>query len=238
MIGIKLSTGFLDFMNMDNFYCLTGIDGTGKTTTAKGIVQKLNSSNYRSAYVWLNNKPILLSPFKFLWQVFFLKKIDKTNNYETYRQKKVLIAKKSKFLNFIYKLIFFTDFSLNAFPKLLINKLSKKIIIADRYFFDALINFSVLQGEPPNIFIKRVLFWSKFLPMPKKIWLIDIPLDVAMSRKNDIPSMLYLEERIDYYKALKKILNIEIMDGLNKPETLVTIVVDGITKDFIGKTNF
>lgn len=222
---------------MENFYCLIGIDGTGKTTVAKGAVQRLNSLNHRSAYVWLNNKPILLTPFKYFWEKLFLKKIDKSLNYEIYKKKKTSIAKKSKILNFIYKIIFFMDFLLNAFPKLFIYRLTNKIIIADRYFFDVLINLSILQDDSLDIFIKRVLFWSNYIPMPKKIWLIELPIDIAINRKNDIPSKLYLEERIGYYKALKIIFKLETLNGINKPEILVNTIVEKITKDIIGKAN-
>jgi thymidylate kinase len=67
--------------------------------------------------------------------------------------------------------------------------------------------------------ISRLL---NIMPEPDLIFLIDLPSEIAYSRKNDVPHISYLSERRELYCSLKEKYDakIVILDGTNTPDAL------------------
>lgn len=51
------------------------------------------------------------------------------------------------------------------------------------------------------------------LPKPNKIFLVDVPEELAYSRKNDIPHLDYLRDRRMRYLSICKSLGAIVLDG-------------------------
>ena len=52
-----------------------------------------------------------------------------------------------------------------------------------------------------------------FSPVPDLHYYLKITSDVAFSRKDDIPTVEYLEDRADVYERFASIMGSEILDG-------------------------
>jgi thymidylate kinase len=57
--------------------------------------------------------------------------------------------------------------------------------------------------------------FERLLPKPSLVFLIDAPEEVAIKRKDDIPSINHLIERRELYLRLEKQYGFTILDGAN-----------------------
>jgi thymidylate kinase len=70
-------------------------------------------------------------------------------------------------------------------------------VIVDRYFYDALVDFAVNFDSSTA---EEGLF--KFFPRPAQVIVLDVSTEMALSRKADIPSARYIDERRPRYLRL------------------------------------
>ena len=170
--------------------------------------------------IWGRYKPkivkILVSPFK--------KKFvsDASNDhlmngseYSEWKNYKKKITK-SGFISKIIYLLQSVDYliQLNRFKKV-IKSSGDKILVIDRYLLDFIVDESINYGDIGNNVVTK-LFLRKLRKLDH-IFFIDTSEEVALSRKNDIPSLEYLRGqkkfiRIIYPNSIMAILSITILN--------------------------
>jgi thymidylate kinase len=100
-----------------------------------------------------------------------------------------------------------------------------RAVVCDRYLFKSVVNLAVLFDIPltdlPALIAHPTL---KFVPWPARYILLDIPADVAASRKHDLPSTEYVERRVPYYRALAAYTGMPVVDATQSPD----VVADAI----------
>jgi dTMP kinase len=72
-------------------------------------------------------------------------------------------------------------------------------------------------------------FWHGWFPVPDMVFWVDVPVDLAYGRKNDIPSIEYLVERKMLYEKLVKRFNFVRLDG-SLPIEKITGQIKGYLK--------
>ena len=97
------------------FICITGIDGAGKTTLAKGIVELLNEKGVECKYVYARFDPFLLKPLILIGEHLFLRKTNIFEDYSRYSNMKKDAIKKHNLLSKIYRQILLFDYFLQIF---------------------------------------------------------------------------------------------------------------------------
>ena len=77
--------------NDDILICITGIDGSGKTTLAKNLTKYLikNKPDIRIKYVYGRYMLFLLKPIYLLSNKILLRKQDINRNYNKYTKRKI-----------------------------------------------------------------------------------------------------------------------------------------------------
>jgi len=99
--------------------------------------------------------------------------------------------------------------------------LTAKHLIIDRYVGDLIVVLSVAS----NLSDKEMLFFLRilhiFFPKPRHSFFVDIDEQTAFQRKDDIPSVQYLQERKSKYFIYKPVYHFDVLDGhLQKDELL------------------
>ena len=107
-----------------------------------------------------------------------------------------------------------TDHIIQINLKIRILLLLEKCVICDRYIHDTVItDISANLGYDSvqsNILIKKTL---SLVPKPDLIFYIDIPEEIAYSRKDDVPHINYLQVRKKLYDDLERSFEIIKIDG-------------------------
>lgn len=193
--------------------CITGMDGVGKTTLAKELVKALNCNSQRAIYRYGRVVPVLSRLLMQVGRRLFLPGYDPYKDYEEYIDKKKITMSSSIF-RLGYSVAVYLDYYPQIWLKLLPLGFSTKIIVMDRFFQDTLINEIAVQlGYSLNEFKQVLSRGMRLLPEVELTILIDLPEEIAFSRKSDIPHIDYLRERRRYYHYLKDFPGILYVSG-------------------------
>lgn len=205
--------------------CIIGIDGSGKTTQAKKLAANLRKKGQNSKYVYGRIIPVFPRPFMFLGKKMFLRKNNiytDFNNYST--DKKKLFN--NRFLSAIYQNFILFDYLLQVFVKIQLPLLFGKTLVSDRYAYDTIITDLSVDLDYSDEKMKKMLrSLLKIIPKPDIAFLIDVPEEVAFSRKDDVPDIEYLKERRVNYLKVGAWCNMPVIDGaksINEVEDLIT----------------
>ncbi|REE28986.1 dTMP kinase [Methanothermobacter defluvii] len=209
----------------------SGIDGSGKTTLARHVTTLLRRHGIKCNYVYGRLEPRLLKPFIFIGRRIFLRNKDMFNDYEDYSNQKRKGIKKHSFLFKIYFYIMVLDYLIQLFLRIKIQLFLGNSIICDRYIFDTVINdFAVDMEYTTNDMKKKIDKFFRFFPKPALAFFIDVPEDIAFKRKNDTPSLKYLEERTAKYRFLASEYDMITLDGSEDLEKIKKLIEKRIFK--------
>lgn len=207
--------------NRGFFICFTGIDGTGKTTLSKELVESLNKKGVECEYVYGRLSPFVLKPFISIGRLIFHLRKGISENYSEYSDTKRKAIKKHSFLSRVYQQILLFDYSIQIFCRVKLPLIFGKNIVCDRYVYDTVItDLSVDMNYSTDRVISLLDNLLRFFPEPDIAFLIDVPEEIAYQRKDDISSIEYLKERREIYLEVGKVYGIIILDGSKKLEEL------------------
>lgn len=197
---------------------ITGIDGSGKTTQAKLLVERLEKEGSEVSYVWSRWVPSFLRPLVKKLKRDEVECPEETNkNIHSLKKIKQIILK-NQLIQWLWLGIFFIDYGLQIFVKIRTQLFFKnKIIVSDRIYYDSLIDQVIGLGKSKEWLIHNLnSFWMRiFFPKPDMVIYIDCPEDVAFSRKQDIftPDIEYHRTRRNLYLQLAGTYHWLVIDG-------------------------
>lgn len=193
------------------FICLIGIDGSGKTTLANKTIGILTENKLKSKYLycgWRQFSSLLFKPFVKLMKILLPKSKWNRNIIDD----EYIYSSKVRFSN-IFKFVVMVDYYAMIIPKLVIPLAVGINIVCDRYFYDVLINTGLDLNNSNEEIRTSIKKWQHLFPKPDLIFLIDVPEDIAYTRKKDIPSEDYLNEHRRIFLSLVNDFNINLLDG-------------------------
>jgi dTMP kinase len=226
------------------FICFTGIDGSGKTTLARALVAGLKTKGFRTRYVYGRLQPIILRPVFMVGRLLFLRKKDMYRDYVEYSQaKKGLLENRG--LSAVYENLVLLDYFFQMMMKVRFPLATGRDIVCDRYVYDTIVTDLAVDLKYPQWRISRALRRYLWLfPRPNLVFLIDVPEEIANRRKDDVPSVKYLEERRRLYLEVGREHGMIILDGSKAPDELkdtalkvaIEYMKTRVRSDSIGKT--
>lgn len=215
--------------------CFTGIDGSGKTTQAKLLVSELETQGVKVKYLWNRGDAGFRKVFIWLGRKFLragkyepaLVSKDEFNNYKNKKDK--LFS--NPLLRFIWGLSVRIEHIIQIQFRVIPALLSGYTLVSDRYIWDSAIDLAISFNEGSEWLFKSTNnLIGIFIPKPDINIFVEIPSKIAFSRKNDIPSIEYLEERESLYSALAKEKGFFIVDGTQDIELIHSEVCKIIEK--------
>jgi dTMP kinase len=208
-------------MKKGNFVCFIGIDGSGKTTLANIAINVLGEHNMKSRYIycgWRQFESFIFKPF-----VKVVRRLARSNVNSNGENESYISASKQRFPN-LFKFLVSIDYYFVVFPKLIIPLIAGKNIASDRYFYDVIINTGVDLNNSYEEIKTSTRRWQRIFPKPDLLFLVDIPVEVAYSRKDDIPSKEYLTEHRRIFLSLANDFDMTVLDGTMPLEKLNEII--------------
>ena len=217
-----------------NLICVTGIDGAGKTTLARSIAAALRQAGWPAVYVYGRIYPALSRLLMALGRATLLRKDDQWRDYRAYSTSKKQ-AMRSPYLAWPYTLAILLDYYVQIWWKLLPHLFGRRIVVSDRYIYDTVISdLTAHLDYSPGQTERAIERGLKLLPTPLLTILVDIPEEIAISRKTDVPHIDYLKERRGSYLALDTRPEVERIDGTNPPESVLQASLSRIVNHLRG----
>jgi thymidylate kinase len=210
------------------FISFIGTDGSGKSTLASRIYSDLKKKNDKVKLVYGRHIPFISKYLILLVRRLYLFNESK-DGYEGYADRKRGLYNKSLLLSKAYGTFLIFEYYLQLLKKVVLPYRLGYSIVSDRYVYDTIINEIAIDRRITINEIRRMInrFWV-FVPKPTLTFLIQIPEDVALQRKNDIPSIGYLRTRNSLYKKIGEQENLIVLDGTLPIDLLAEMVLDKI----------
>ena len=200
-------------MKKGKFICIIGIDGSGKTTQAKKLQMNLQKKGIRSKYVYGRVIPLFPRPFMYLGRKIFLKGSNIYTDFNNYSAKKKEVFN-NRFLSKMYQNFIIFDYLIQVFVKIKIPLLFGFTLVSDRYAYDTIVTDLSVDLNYTDENLKKMLNTIfKVIPVPDTVFLIDVPEEIAFSRKDDVPDINYLRERRSTYLKVANWCNLIVIDG-------------------------
>ena len=170
--------------------CFIGVDGSGKTTISKEVAKILRERGIKCKHTYGRLQPFILRPLTVIARKLIIRKAGK--DYKAYKKEKKEAVKKMRILGKLYTMILLVDYYLQLFIRIRLPLLFGKVVICDRYVYDTVINDIPLESEDIDTIEKWINRIFNFAPKPDIVFLIDVPEEISMMRKKDIPSIEYI----------------------------------------------
>ncbi len=193
---------------------LSGLDGTGKSSQAEKLLERLSAEGMRAGAIWNRWKPCLTLPVvKLARRSLSPVKEARTADYSNFTQAKKN-KMKSPFKRKIWQTMVWSEYSMQVRFRLLTHGWPFRGMICDRYVYDTLVdmavNFSISPQELESLCVNPLL---ELFPVPVQAILIDIDPETGARRKDDGTPVGYLSDRRELYLAMAKITGAIVIDG-------------------------
>ncbi len=189
--------------------CFVGIDGSGKTTAAESLRDSLQSIGYSCEYLWCGWRGFESALFRPI--------TSRTKNSLLKKGEAKKVEEAHNTLPLFGYLTWF-DYFLRVYPQLFVSRLTHDIVIVDRYVYDVMAGLT--RSDQP---VNRLLFaLFKLFPRPSIVFFIHVPPEVAFQRKDDIPSVDFLNqvEQKNLTLLAKCSANVVMVDGTQSKNEL------------------
>lgn len=198
----------------------TGIDGSGKSTISKALVEKLKTSNIDARYLWWFEAENSL--FRRILRNFSGQK----NEKKTVKKKKL---PESSFIKTLYQYMVLLDYQRQTIFKVWLPLYLGKTIVCDRYIYDIVVSFAMEFGYSKEKAKEMLSFLRSISPAPDIEFYVDISPQIALSRKNDIVSLEHHTELRRWYLDLVA-ENMIVLDGTKSLQELNALVSEHIER--------
>jgi thymidylate kinase len=184
------------------------MDGSGKSTFIEHLESNFTDCDIRTRVVW--HRPGSMPVMKFFLSIrrFFTNrktvKLSEINNLTIHQ------AKKSDFLNLIWRSIYLVDVIL-FYVKIRTLLMRGEVVISDRIILDDIVDLEGLVGKPN---VNRFYYWliKKISPKPEIHYFIDTSTDIIRKRASS-PIIEDLDLYNKLYEQAKSKFNINVIDN-------------------------
>jgi thymidylate kinase len=208
-------------MSRGRLICLIGIDGSGKTTLAHGLVGWLGVRGQVYRYVYARFLPILVRPIWRIAKWLTRSRWDQRQGYAEYTARKRSMLKPGIFSR-LHETSILVDYWFQILIKVSLPLRMGRNLVCDRYIYDTVVSDLAPDLGYSTVRVMEVV--DRFLaamPKPDLVFLMDVPEAATLSRKMDVAAEEYLTERRGIYRALAHRERTFPLDGTLPAEQLL-----------------
>jgi len=184
----------------------SGVDGSGKSTLAQALIEQLSSEGIKTHYLWwFSANDSLLG--KLAGSV--------VQKLATPIESNAAGFPKVGRMRALYQLLVLIDFLLHVWSASILGK----NLVCDRYVYDIVVFFASELHYSESKAKNLIRLLQSVTPKPLIAFLVDVPAEIAMQRKNDIPSSEEHERlRKLYFDLAKSDATVKFVDGSKRLE--------------------
>lgn len=189
--------------------CISGIDGTGKTTQSNLILAHLRDKGIRCNYEWFRFHHLISLPLLAFCRIAGYTKTSTIGNKKcTYHE-----FHRSRIISKLYPWLLLIDTAFFATYKIYIPMIRCSNIICDRFVYDTLIDTSVAVGDH-HIHKKRIgKLFLKLIPKNSKFIILCLNKDEILSRRPELVEDATFDERYKLYQLFINDFNLETISN-------------------------
>ena len=200
-------------MRRGKLVCLVGIDGAGKTTIGRLFAETVSGQvEYR--YVWCNTQAWIVHG------VVALSRLLRGGSQGGDAAREAIKARRPPWLRAYYALLV-ADYVRHVLVAVSFRLWRGHNVIADRYAFDVAVSVGIKLGWDERQMVRTVERLLRILPEPSFLFYLDVPAQVALERKDDVPSLDFLLARQAIYERLAERYGMIRLDGTAPPARIV-----------------
>ena len=216
-------------------FCLTGVDGCGKSTQARMLKDRLQDAGWETATVWTGGRPYVSRPLVRLVKRRLRAPIQQSDGtfrsradgaepsdeFGEYLTKSNAMFQKHWFLRRGWTDVSLIEHAIEANLAVQPHLRAGRAVIADRYIYKSIVNLAILLDMELTA-LPRLLRHPAvaLVPRPDLYFLMDLPATVAAARKTDLPSIEYVARRVPVYRALAAYAKMPVVDATQPPEAV------------------
>ncbi|UCF27368.1 MAG: thymidylate kinase-like protein [Chloroflexota bacterium] len=210
------------------FIYITGCDGTGKSTQANLLFEKLTTQGIETRHVWLRFPFFLSIPLLayarlrgFSWYEIH---DDFRHGYWDFRS--------SWLLRTCLPWLMLVDAAIATIPIICLPLWFGKTIICERFVLDMLVDLSIaISDETFHKMVPGKLF-LRLIPPQSRIILLDLDVRTIRQRRPDLDVDLNLEDRVKLYRRLMDDLSLHTFSSQLPEEQINGLIF----KEIFGET--
>ena len=220
--------------------CFIGIDGSGKTTQAKALVQALDARGVKSRYVWNRSEPFLVKPFVTIAKALISPGKNMIQNEREYSKTKMRLFQ-NPILSMAYQYLVLLDYIIMTIIRIKIPLMLGKSIISDRYIHDMIVILAADLSSSPKSTNKMLKGSISLLPKPDLIFLLDVAEEMGFRRKSDIKYAIDdLRKRRKIYLEIGKEYGITVLNSskrnFDEVKKIILNKVMAFVENILGKS--
>jgi dTMP kinase len=153
------------------FICFTGIDGSGKTTLARELIDAINKKGFETKYWWCKFESF---KFEYLLVRFFkgvFKNSDRSNLDGHFSKR----PHRNSFHLDVYQYLVIFSYIYRIFLNIRLPLFFGRSVVCDRFICDALVDFVTEFEYSKEKTQKMLKVLSSLTPKPDLIFLVDLP---------------------------------------------------------------
>ncbi|MBQ7827860.1 MAG: hypothetical protein IJ386_06295 [Clostridia bacterium] len=218
---------------MRPFVCFIGLDGSGKST---GIEYARKTLAERGVDVRVVRAAYVVKVMSFVTKLG--KRILMKGNsdpfsgdYREYLEKMRKRANSGGVYYKIFSALTTLEFKAQIFFSITLNRLFGRTLLVDRYIYDNAVTYAANMGLGEDYMRQTIEGKWRRAPKPALIIYVRTPIEVCLSRKDDIPDPLYLEIRQPLYDKIAEMYGATVIsgdDGLERMQSEIMAAIDAV----------
>jgi len=206
---------------------IIGPDGSGKSSISKAVVDRLSPSFPKLIYVWCRFESRSLALLLRANARIAGFKGDIRESYEARSENKGRLLTNSP-LKWPYLVFVIFSYMVELHRKVAKPLREGNLVVSDRYVYDTIVDLWADFGRKDENLSFLTPMMTNIAPVPKHIFWVDVPEEVSMSRKDDVPNIEYVAVRRKGYELLSRRISATALDGTHSIEANAERVCDAI----------
>ncbi len=223
--GIKLKSGIRSQPSL--LVSFSGPDGSGKTQHAQALARSLATSALRTKYYWNRCGTSRFARFLSGWgKVLFRSRLGErvTKPGAPGRGERL----QNPLLRFLWSYLVTADMVFSYFFQVRLPLLWGKIVICDRYSFDAAAEMECSLSANDRLSRLAIRMMLALVPKPNVAYLLDIPEDTCANRKDEDTDIDYLRRQRRAYTELADRYHLQVKKTDSDFSTLADEIVSEV----------